>query len=448
MNRYCVRLFGFILIAGLLAACAPAPDADQARMCRQAIPALNPDGTTLTILSTGIGERRHDVLIAYDAAQMDRAPRRRTLLCRFSATGLDAGRAELVGIATETGPIADASLYFLKRFYLQSPEALAADPGLNRVEGEAALPFALAYLLQHLVLAIPMAAIYGLIASGYALMFGLAGRLHLGFGEFAAVGGAATIIGAAAASSVPGILPALALLISGVVGMAAAGWHGRVAARLIAAPLRKASGQQVLIATAGLSIMLSEYIRLTQGTRTFWLSPIWNEPTIIARAEGFAVTVTPLALLIGAVGFGAASLLLSLMGRSAFGRSWRAFSDDSVAAQLFGIDARGLTDRTYALACACAGLAGVLVAVLYGGVGFAGGFGLGLKALIAAIVGGAASVPGAFLGGVLIALFEALWSAYLPIEMRDIALYAVLIAFLIWRPGGLLGYADSGPRRV
>ena len=109
------------------------------------------------------------------------------------------------------------------------------------------------------------------------------------------------------------------------------------------------------------------------------------------------------------------------------------------AASLFGVDGGRLLAATLALAGAMAGLSGMLIVAQYGGLGFAGGFQFGLKALIAAIVGGIGSVPGALLGGMAVGLFETLWSAYLPIDARDIALYAALVVFLVFRPGGFLG---------
>ena len=93
-------------------------------------------------------------------------------------------------------------------------------------------------------------------------------------------------------------------------------------------------------------------------------------------------------------------------------------------------------------------LSGMLIVVQYGGLGFAGGFQFGLKALIAAIIGGIGSIPGALIGGAAVGLFETLWSAYLPIEGRDMALYAALVVFLVYRPGGLLGWRDLTPRPV
>jgi branched-chain amino acid transport system permease protein len=104
--------------------------------------------------------------------------------------------------------------------------------------------------------------------------------------------------------------------------------------------------------------------------------------------------------------------------------------------------------RTLALSGAIAGLSGALVVLQYGGLGFAGGFQLGLKALVAAVLGGVGSVAGAFLGGIAIGAFETGWSMLMPIDARDIALYAVLVAVLIFRPAGFFGTKDTRSRQV
>ncbi len=115
---------------------------------------------------------------------------------------------------------------------------------------------------------------------------------------------------------------------------------------------------------------------------------------------------------------------------------------------MFCVDGPRLLARTLGLAGAMAGLSGFLIVAQYGGLGFAGGFQYGLKALIAAIVGGIGSIPGALLGGIAVGLFETLWSSYLPLEARDVALYAALVVFLVFRPGGFLGIRDPTPRTV
>jgi branched-chain amino acid transport system permease protein len=198
----------------------------------------------------------------------------------------------------------------------------------------------------------------------------------------------------------------------------------------------------------GLSLFLMEYLRLVQSPVTVWLPPIWSEAWPLARAGGFVVSLTPISVMTAAIGLGTALALLGALDRSAFGRQWRAYSDDPLAAQLFGVDAKRLLLGTLATGGALAGLSGTLIVAQYGGLGFASGFQFGLKALVAAIVGGIGSVRGALLGGWLVGLFESLWSAYLPIESRDIALYSALILFLVLRPGGLFGVRDLAPRPV
>jgi branched-chain amino acid transport system permease protein len=230
-------------------------------------------------------------------------------------------------------------------------------------------------------------------------------------------------------------------MFAGAIYNAVGGWF-------VIGRIRTPSNQPSLIATVGLSLFLMEYLRLVQSPVTVWLPPVWSTQWPIARAGSFLVTLTLLSLVTSGIGLAAAVFLIWLMRDSTFGRFWRAFADDARAAALFGVDGSKLLIQTLALAGAMAGLSGMLIVAQYGGLGFAGGFQFGLKALIAAIIGGIGSVPGALLGGLFVGLFETLWSAYLPIEARDMALYATLIVFLILRPGGLLGLRDPTPRSV
>jgi branched-subunit amino acid ABC-type transport system permease component len=172
-----------------------------------------------------------------------------------------------------------------------------------------------------------------------------------------------------------------------------------------------------------------------------------NVPTAVARAGDFVVTVTPAALGAVAASLLAAGAVLWLMQKSRFGRAWRACADDAGAAELLGIDRGAVLLKTFALASATAGLAGYVLTVYYGSVGYAGGIVLGLKALLAAVVGGIGSVPGAFLGGLLLGGTEAAWSALFPIEFRDLAIFSLLVAMLVLRPNGLFGFAEPLPRR-
>ncbi len=442
------RVLLFLAACLALAGCGRGVDAEQARICRQAIPALNADGANFRLSEPRPGPGRNEVLIHYEV-DTPRSTRRRAITCRFAGAGFAAGKARLVGITTERGALNDASVYFLQRFYLETPEAAAADPERRAASARVLqLPSPLAYALQQALAALPMAAIYGLLAASYALIFGLVRRIMLGFGEFAVLGGMAATLTIALSVAGGAVTPLPGLLSGLVVAVTAGALHGLVAGRLAVAPLLRLKGQQIVIVTVGLSIALAEYLRLAQGESGRWVPPVWNATLGIAGARDFLVTVTPMSLLVTATGALAAGLLMLLLARTRFGRAWRAYADDPLAAALFGIDGRVLFSITFALATGLAALAGFLMVAQYGGVGFSGGLALGLKALVAGVVGGIGSVAGALTGGLIIAAVEAAWSAALPIELRDIAVYCLLVLFLVLRPGGLFGERHLVPREI
>jgi branched-subunit amino acid ABC-type transport system permease component len=442
-----IRLAAAILLV-LLAACGELIDADEARLCRMTLPAIN-DTARLDIQQTRPGPYPFSLRINYRAIGADGAMQARFVICRFSADRGARSQRDLTGLATEFGPMADASFFFLKRFYLDAPAAGAADrapPSASASLPE--VPSWLAYGSQQLLTALPSAAIYALLAAAYALIYGLVGRFVLVFGEFAALGSLAGIVGLGAVAGF-GIETALAgVLVALVIGVASAALHGFVLSR--AAPGRQAPqpGQHVLIATVGAGIALTEYLRLTQGAEMRRLPPLFNQPTPLMRAGDFVTAMTSASALAVLGGLLATLGLLAFMQRSLYGRAWRAVSDDAGMAALCGVSERAVLDKALILAAALAGLAGILVTALYGGVGFAGGFSLGLKALIAAILGGIGSITGAVLGGLAVAAFEAIWSATMPIEGRDLVIHAALVVVLVFRPGGLFGFPGLSPRRV
>ncbi|HEY5794428.1 MAG TPA: branched-chain amino acid ABC transporter permease [Bosea sp. (in: a-proteobacteria)] len=462
-----------ILLVLALASCGESFDTDQQRLCRQAIPALNAPGTPITIDGVEDGPRANMLRILYSVPAGGGGVQRRRIDCLFAGEGQSLQRGALIGIASDGRPMSDASFYLLRRFYLENREEPPPDPGAARTEALPELSAGLAYGLQQGLSALPSAAIYALLACAYALIYGLTGRIILSFGEFAALGALSAVVGAALLVSLAASTPASGLVVAFVVAILACALHGFAMGRFVLgpldhafdplgqgrqAPLRQASlgraslgqapGQQVLIATIGLSIALSEYLRLAQGAVLRWLPPVFNEPIALARAGNFIVTVTPLGLAVAAMGFAVTLGLVRMIARSAYGRQWRAVADDARTAALFGVDARAVHDRALILACAASGMAGVIVTAVYGGMGFAGGFSLGLKALVGSILGGIGSPAGAALGGLCIALFEVLWSSTMPLEQRDIAVYALLAVVLILRPGGFFGEGALAPREV
>jgi branched-chain amino acid transport system permease protein len=443
MRRLCI-----VLCMLPLAACGSPVDSEQLRLCRLVLPALHPDATeireirvTPIALAPGTGLR-----IAYAAQEPGEARRVRFATCGFGGTTFERDRLELVSVLTDQGPLGDARLLYLKRFWLAqftaTPDALP--PSGPRV------PLGIAYAAQQLVNALALAAVYALLATAYSLIYGLVGRINLAFGDMTVVGAYGALGGVAAAVALGFGNPLAGLAIALAVAAAlAAGWSA-VVGRAVVAPLhaRHRLGQPVLVATVAVAITAQEFLRLTQGARERWMPPVFNTPIPLAQAGDFVVTVTPMQITVALAALAAAGGVLWLLARSRFGRSWRAFADDPRTAALFGVDAGRLLAATFVLAGLLAGLAGWIVAAYYGNVGHAMGTMLGLKALVAAVVGGIGSVPGAFLGGVLVALVEAAWSAYFDIAARDIVVFSLLIVVFVLRPGGLLGFAGPKPRDV
>lgn len=435
-----------VLVALFLAGCVPALDRDQARLCRVTLPVLLGDGVAVTVRdqeAARLPSGGTEVRIGYRAVAADGASREGSVACTF---GSGADRLRLRALHLPGGALPDARVVMLDRFWLTSTDALDRDPApLTDPSAAPRMPAGTSYALQQAINALPGAAVYGLLATAYALIYGLVGRINLAFGAFAALGGSAALLPMLAGEGWP---VAAVLLLALGAAFACAAVYGAVAARLVFDRLHGTSGQQGLIASVGLALFLGEFVRLAQGSEARWAVPVLDSPVTVAADPTFAVTVTPVALLIVGSAGGAAVLLLAVMRSTRFGRDWRAFSDDPGAAALCGVGRTGLFTATFALSCALAGLAGGLTVLAYGSLGIDYATSLGVKALTAAVLGGIGSVPGAFLGGLALGLAEAGWSAAFPVVHRDLMAFVLLVACLVWRPGGFFGHRDLLPRRV
>lgn len=402
-----------------------------------ALPALAPRDAQITIVRQTAFPDGRGLRVDYRVGPFGEAPQARFAECRFRLPGRPKRSDDLVGLATDEGPLSDTRLAILIRYWLATPDARAADPApLGDVAALPTLPPALAYALQQAINGLPLAAVYALLAAAYSLVYGLVGRINLAFGGVAAAGGYAAALGAMLVATQP---PAAILAVALTFGAASAAFWGVASSRWVFQPLHRASGQQALIASIGLALALQEFLRLTQGNRPNWVSPILNAPFGVARAGDFVVATAPNTLIAGAFALLAGAALVLVMRWSRFGRRWRAYADDPLGAQLFGVDPRAIFGQTFALASAFAGLSGFVMTMYYGSVGYGAATALGLKALIAAILGGVGSIPGAFLGGFVVGAFEAVWSTYFPVDYRDVAVFSLLAIILALRPGGILG---------
>ena len=297
----------------------------------------------------------------------------------------------------------------------------------------------MALALQQLINGLTLGAIYGLIAIGYTMVYGIIGMINFAHGDIYMVSAfiavtAFTLLASLGVSSVPLAL-ATVLLVS-VLFTSVYGWAvERVAYR----PLRGSTRLAPLISAIGMSIFLQNMVQLTQGARVKPIPPVLVGGFDLLSADGFTVHLAYSQLLIVVVTVVLMAAFSTMISRTSFGRQQRACEQDRTMTALLGIDVDRTISLTFMLGAMLAAVAGVLVTVYYGVVDFYIGFIVGIKAFTAAVLGGIGSFPGAMLGGVLIGLTEAFWSAYLAPEYKDVATFAILILVLMFRPSGLLG---------
>lgn len=445
-------LWTLALLASLLSGCSDLIDNDERRICRSLLPALEREADRFDIV------RIDDLKPPAGAAQMVRVVYRpvpsnaatgseraiaRSLTCAFAPkTG---GVRQLVSVVGPTGALGPVRLFMLQRYWIDSGVATGADPTpVHVLAGAPNLSAGSAFALQALLASLPSIAIYALLATSYALVYGLVGRINLAFGDLASLAGYGAFLGFSLFGDGS---PVAALAAAAVLGLFTAAVQGGALGELVIARLAAGPGQHILIATIGISIFWQETMRLTQGAGTRWLSPLMSRPIGIARAPNFLVTLTPMSLVVASVSIVAAIGLVVAMKRLQFGLRWRASADDPIAAAMLGIDQRAMLVGTMVLAGSFAGLGGMLATLFYGGIGYSGGLIIGLKSLIAAIIGGIGSIPGALVGAMIVGVVEAVWSSLFPIEMRDPALFAGLVIILLLKPAGLANLPPPGSPR-
>lgn len=440
----------WLLIACLLATlawlstCSVGLDPAQRRICRALPEALEDEGALVRIT----GERQlappSSVEVDYEVALGDGRLRREFVRCGFGEGEL--GRLDLVRAETRAGRLSEIKLGVLKRWWLphaQLHEILPLTPLLD-----ARPPAGLGYVLQIALNAVPLAAVDALLALAYALVYGLLGRILFGFGEVAVIGGYGTVIAVALGLSASLAWAPVLLGLGSLLAAALASLAACAMADILARPLGQGRALALVVASVGLAIAVPEGLRIAQGAGELWLRPLFRDPVLLLDASGFTVTATPMQAIVVASTAGAVAAVFAVLRGTAGGRAWRAVSEDAQAAALSGIDRTRVVMQTFAASGALAGLAGFLLVANYGGIGFASGLLLGLKALLAAVVGGAGSLGGAVLAGLIVGIAETVWSGYGEIAYKDVAILAMLVFLLVLRPGGLLGFAGRTPRPV
>jgi branched-chain amino acid transport system permease protein len=294
--------------------------------------------------------------------------------------------------------------------------------------------------VQQLINGITLGSIYGLIAIGYTMVFGIIGMVNFAHGDVFMVSAFIALIAFLILTSWLGMTSiAFALLIVLVVAMVLTSLVNWAIERVAYRPLRGSFRLAPLISAIGMSIFLSNFVQVAQGPRNKSIPPLYNEVIVVMSGNGYDVTLSYKQIAIWLV----TAVLLSgfwyLVSRTALGRAQRACEQDSKMASLVGVNVDRTISITFVIAAALAAVAGTMYLVYYGVVSFSDGFVPGVKAFTAAVLGGIGSLPGAVLGGLLIGLIETFWSAYFSIDYKDVAAFSILAVTMIFLPQGILG---------
>lgn len=299
-----------------------------------------------------------------------------------------------------------------------------------------------AYALQQLINGVTLGMIYGLIAIGYTMVYGIIGMINFAHGDLFMVGAFLSLIAliGLAALGVTAVPLALALTLGFAVAISAL--YGWTVERVAYRPLRGSFRLAPLISAIGMSMTLQTYVQVSQGARVKPIAPVIRGGLQLMRVETFAVELSWMQIAIMIATLVLLAGLTLLVTKTSLGRSMRACEQDLLMAALVGIDTDRTISLTFILGAALAAAAGLMFLLYYGVIDFFIGFVAGVKAFTAAVLGGVGSLPGAVLGGLLIGLIETFWSAYFSVAYKDVAAFSILALTLILVPSGILGRAD------
>ena len=300
----------------------------------------------------------------------------------------------------------------------------------------------MAYALQQLVNGITLGMIYGLIAAGYTMVYGIIGMINFAHGDVFMIGSFLSLISLLGLAVLGITSVPLALALTLVFAAAIAGLYGWTIERVAYRPLRGSFQLAPLISAIGMSIVLQNFAQIAQGANVKAFAPLIPGGFELMREGAFVVQVSWMQMATVITTTVVLAVFTWLVTKTPIGRAMRACEQDMRMASLLGIDTNRTVSLTFVIGAALAAVAGLLYLLRYGVIDFYVGFLAGVKAFTAAVLGGIGSLPGAVLGGLMIGLIETFWSAYGSAQYKDVAAFAVLILVLIAMPSGLLGRAD------
>jgi len=296
------------------------------------------------------------------------------------------------------------------------------------------------YFLQQLINGLTLGAVYGLIAIGYTMVYGIIGMINFAHGEIYMIGAFVTVISFVVLGVAGLHETALVLFIVLLTSILVTSLYGWTVERVAYRPLRTSPRLAPLISAIGMSVFLQNYVQLLQGARVKTMPPILQGGfSLSSQSDGFAVSISYLQIVIILLTIGLMITVTYLIHKTPLGRAQRACEQDKTMAALVGVNVDRTISTTFVIGAALAAIAGFMVTLYYGVTDFFMGFLAGMKAFTAAVLGGIGSLPGAMLGGLLIGLIESFWAGYVNAQYKDVAVFAILMLVLMVRPNGLFG---------
>ena len=283
--------------------------------------------------------------------------------------------------------------------------------------------------INYLINGISLGSVYAIIALGYTMVYGIAKMLNFAHGDVIMIGSYVVFV----TVSTMGLPPMAGVLLA----VAVCTLLGMTIERIAYKPLRGASPLAVLITAIGVSYLLQNVALLIFGADTKSFTSVVTLPAIKLAGGEMTITgetiVTILSCIVIMIG------LTAFINKSKAGQAMLAVSEDKGAATLMGINVNGTIALTFAIGSALAAIAGVLLCSAYPSLTPYTGSMPGIKAFVAAVFGGIGSIPGAFIGGILLGVIEILSKAYISSQMSDAIVFSVLIIVLLVKPTGILG---------
>jgi branched-chain amino acid transport system permease protein len=295
------------------------------------------------------------------------------------------------------------------------------------------------YFLELFLGGLTRGSIYALIALGYTMVYGIIELINFAHGEIYMIGAFTALI-VAGILSMLGWNPIAILIVASVTAVIYSAAYGYTIEKIAYKPLRQAPRLSALISAIGMSMFLQYYVLLSQTSNFLPFPSLIPEFKFMEPIEHL---VQPSEIVIYITTAVVMVLLTFLIKFTKIGKAMRATSQDRDMAMLVGVDVDKVISVTFIVGSATAALGGVLIASHTGQINYYIGFIAGIKAFVAAVLGGIGSMPGAVLGSLVLGMSESFFTGYISSDYEDVFAFLFLVFTLIFRPSGILGRADT-----